>query len=271
MPAAFAPCALTSRPHLLSMDANRLYQETYGAYLNQLKSQFNTALTFTMFWVVVLGAVFFAQDHLFNTATFAIVPQAPEGLIGILTAPLLHGSLEHIAGNCFSILVLGTLAGSLYPRASLRALPIIWLGSGLGTWFISIGGQHIGASGVTVGLMFFLIGQGIMRRDRTSLVALLMALFFFGGMVLSVLPQQQGVSWEYHLSGAVFGMLTGLLFSRLDTQAPKRLYSWDIEPEADDALPDSEMDLPRPTDVPVIWQQQATPEQRKVLIFPKRD
>ncbi len=253
------------------MDANSLYLKTYGEYLSQLKNQFNLALTLMMAWVVVLGAVFIAQDQLFSTAAFAIVPQKPEGLIGIVTAPLLHGSLEHIAGNSFSILILGTLAASLYPRASLRALPIIWLGSGFGTWFISIGGQHIGASGITVGLMFFLIGQGIMRRDRTSLVALLMALFFFGGMLLSVLPQQQGISWEYHFSGAVFGMLTGLLFSRLDTQAPKRLYSWDIEPETEDLLQDNELDSPRPVDVPVLWQRENALPERKVLIFRKRD
>lgn len=253
------------------MDANSLYLKTYGEYLSQLKNQFNLALTLMMAWVVVLGAVFIAQDTLFSTAAFAIVPQSPKGLIGILSAPLLHGSIEHIAGNSFSILILGTLAASLYPRASLRALPIIWLGSGFGTWFISIGGQHIGASGVTVGLMFFLIGQGIMRRDRTSMVALLMALFFFGGMLLSVLPQQQGISWEYHFSGAVFGMLTGLLFSRLDTQAPKRLYSWDIEPEPEDLLQDNELDSPRPVDVPVLWQRENALPERKVLIFRKRD
>jgi membrane associated rhomboid family serine protease len=253
------------------MDANTLYQKTYGEYLSQLKGQFNLALTLMMLWVVVLGAVFLAQDHLFSTAAFAILPQQPEGLIGILTAPLLHGSLEHIAGNSFSILVLGTLAGSLYPRASLRALPIIWLGSGLGTWFISLGGQHIGASGVTVGLMFFLIGQGLMRRDRTSLVALLMALFFFGGMLLSVLPQQQGVSWEYHLSGAVFGLLTGLLFARLDTQVPKRLYSWDIEPESDDLHAEDEFSVPRPDDVPVLWRRDALPPERKVIPYPPRE
>jgi membrane associated rhomboid family serine protease len=253
------------------MDANSLYQKNYAEYLNQLKNQFNLALTVMLAWVVVLGAVFFAQDHLFSTAAFAIVPQTLTGLIGIMTAPLLHGSLEHIAGNSFSILIIGTLAASLYPRASFRALPIIWLGSGLGTWFISIGGQHIGASGVTVGLMFFLIGQGIRRRDRTSMAALLMALFFFGGMLLSVLPQQQGVSWEYHLSGAVFGMFTGLLFSRLDTQAPKRLYSWDIEPESDEPLPDNELALPRPNDVPVLWQHEENAPERKVIPFPQRE
>ena len=47
------------------------------------------------------------------------------GLLGIVTAPLLHGSWEHLAANSVAILVLGTLAGSVYPRATARALPII--------------------------------------------------------------------------------------------------------------------------------------------------
>jgi membrane associated rhomboid family serine protease len=253
------------------MDAQTLYQNAYGAYLSQVKNQFNQALTAMMLWVVILGAVFFAQDTLFNTQAFAIAPQQAAGLVGIVTAPLLHGSFEHLASNAFAFLILGTLAGSLYPRASLRAWPIIWLGSGLGTWFVSIGGHHIGASGITVGLMFFLIGQGLRRRDRTSLVALLMALFFFGGMVLSVLPREQGISWEYHLSGAVFGLLTGLLLSHLDTQAPKRLYSWDIEEDAADAEAPAELEPPRPQDVPVLWHRHTPGTGHKVIVFRRRD
>ena len=249
------------------MDADSQYQKAYGEYLSQVKTHFNQALTVMMLWVVVLGAVFFAQDVLFNTKDFAITPQATGGLIGVLTAPLLHGSFEHLASNAFAFLILGTLAGSLYPRASLRAWPVIWLGSGLGTWFVSIGGHHIGASGITVGLMFFLIGQGLKRRDRTSLVALLMALFFFGGMVLSVLPREQGISWEYHLSGAVFGLLTGLLLSHLDAQAPKRLSSWDIEEDAVDAEAPAELEPPSPQDVPVLWHRQPPGTGRKVIVF----
>lgn len=250
------------------MDAQTLYQKAYGAYLSQVKTNFNQALTVMMLWVVVLGAVFFAQDVLFSTQAFAIVPQRATGLIGILTAPLLHGSFEHLASNAFAFLILGTLAGSLYPRASLRAWPIIWLGSGLGTWFVSIGGHHIGASGITVGLMFFLIGQGLKRRDRTSLTALLLALFFFGGMVLSVLPREQGISWEYHLSGALFGLLTGLLTAKLDAQAPKRLYSWDIE-ESDGGGEQhpSELEPPRPQDVPVLWHRHHAGTGRRIVVF----
>jgi membrane associated rhomboid family serine protease len=232
-------------------------------------ARFKRALTLSMLAVVVLGAIFFLQRLVPNLQPYSLQPQVGAGLVGVLTAPLLHGSFEHLASNAFAILILGTIAGSLFPRASRAALPVVWIGSGLGTWFISLGGNHIGASGVTVGLMFFLIAQGLRRRDRMSLTGLMLALFFFGGMVLSVLPQEAGVSWEYHLSGAVVGFICGLAFAGWDERAPERLYSWDLEPENDDA--DTELQLPKAQDVPVLWHR---PEPRigdNVLPFKRPD
>ena len=251
------------------MDAETLYQTRSAAYLGRVKQQFNRALTFSLCWVAVLLAVFLMQDRLFATRPLAIQPQNIDGVIGVLTAPLLHGSFEHLASNAFAILILGTIAGSLFPRASRVALPLVWLGSGLGTWFISLGGNHIGASGVTVGLMFFLIAQGLRRRDRMSLTGLMLALFFFGGMVLSVLPQEAGVSWEYHLSGAVVGFLCGLAFAGRDERAPERLYSWDLEPETEDA--DAELQLEKPQDVPVLWHRPEIRGGDNVLPFRRPD
>lgn len=247
------------------MDPYTKYQADYAAYLARLKDRFHLSLTLMMVWVIVLGGFFLAQDRLFDTRHFAIAPLQTEGLIGILAAPLLHGSMAHLASNAFALLIVGTLAGALYPRAALSAWPIIWLGSGLGTWYISLGGHHIGASGITVGLMFFLIGQGLRRRDRVSLGALLLALFFFGGMVLSILPQEQGISWEYHLSGAVFGLLTGLALAGLDERAPKRLYSWDLEPDSEESTGDPELDLPAPPEVPMIWHRPETRRENNVI------
>ncbi|MEY3359261.1 MAG: hypothetical protein RLZZ537_1100 [Pseudomonadota bacterium] len=251
------------------MDAETLYQTRSAAYLGRVKLQFHKALTVSLSWVAVLLAVFLMQDRLFATRPLAIQPQKIEGLIGVLTAPLLHGSFEHLASNAFAILILGTIAGSLFPRASRAALPVVWIGSGLGTWFISLGGNHIGASGVTVGLMFFLIAQGLRRRDRMSLTGLMLALFFFGGMVLSVLPQEAGVSWEYHLSGAVVGFLCGLAFAGWDERAPERLYSWDLEPETDDA--DAELQLEKPQNVPVLWHRPEIRSGDNVLPFRRPD
>jgi membrane associated rhomboid family serine protease len=251
------------------MDAEQLYEQQQAEYLTRVKNHFHHALTLMMLWTVILGAVFFAQQRLFETRAFAIVPQSVSGLIGVLTAPLLHGSFEHLASNVFAFLIIGTLSLSLYPRATRRAWPMIWLGSGLGTWFISLGGHHIGASGLTVGLMFFLIGQGLRRRDKTSLGGLMLALFFFGGMLLSVLPREQGISWEYHLSGAVFGLLCGLAMAGLDERAPRRLYSWELEAQAD--AQHDELALPRPEVVPVIWQRPPAESASRVLPFTRRD
>jgi len=138
-------------------------------------------------------------------------PHATSWRTEVLTAPLLHGSIGHLAANALSVLILGTLAGTVFPRATFRALPVIWLGSGLGTWLIATGGFHLGASGVTHGLGFLVFTLGVLRRDRPAIAASLIAFFFFGGMLMSVLPMEMGVSWEYHLSGAVFGVILILI------------------------------------------------------------
>jgi membrane associated rhomboid family serine protease len=234
--------------------------------------RFKRALNWSMAAVIALSAIFFLQDQFDDLQAFMIRPQLPAGLVGVLTAPLLHGSLEHLAANALSVLILGTLAGTVYPKATLRALPLIWLGSGLGTWLIATGGSHLGASGVTHGLGFLLFTLGVLRRDRPAIAAALIAFFFFGGMLMTVLPQEMGVSWEYHLSGAVFGVLAGILWRRADPAPPRRRYSWEDEPEPSDA--NDPLELPSPEQVPVIWQRPPSGSDTardNILRFPPRD
>jgi membrane associated rhomboid family serine protease len=218
-------------------------------------ARFKRALNLSMAAVIGLGLVFFAQPAGAWTQALAIQPGKLSGLIGVLTAPLLHGSLGHLASNAFSILVLGTLAGTVFTRASLRALPVIWIGSGLGTWLIGSGGFHLGASGVTHGLGFLIFTLALLRRDRPAISAALIAFFFFGGMLLTVLPQELGVSWEYHFSGAMMGVIAGLRWRRLDPAPPRRRYSWEDEEEMPAAANEEVLELPRPDDVPVLWQR----------------
>ena len=92
--------------------------------------------------------------------------------------------------------VLGTLAGAVYPRATLWAIPLVWLGAGLGPWLLADPGTHtLGASGLTHGLMFMIFMLGLLRRDRAAIAAGMIAFLFYGGMVLTVLPREAGVSW----------------------------------------------------------------------------
>ncbi len=245
-------------PHHLDVDPDLVAAPTVLA-------RFRRALNISMVAVIVLSLVYFLGGE--APIELTVRPQVPAGLVGILSAPLLHGSVGHLAANSLSVLILGTLAGTVFPRATLRALPLIWFGAGFGTWLIGTGGYHLGASGVTHGLGYLLFTLAILRRDRASIAAALIAFFFFGGMVLSVLPMEMGVSWESHLSGAVAGILAGLLWRRADPFPPRRAYSWEIEPE-----PPEDHDVlepARPDEVPVIWRR-APSDEAVILRFRPR-
>jgi membrane associated rhomboid family serine protease len=229
------------------------------------------ALNASLGFVLVLILVYSAQAG-FDWSPFAVAPHDVGGLLGILTAPLLHGSVEHIVANASSLLILGTLAGSVYPRATAWSLPFLWIGSGLGAWLLGdAGSHHLGASGVTHGLMFLLFVLGLLRRDRAAIAAGMIAFFFYGGMLLTVLPHEAGISWQSHLGGALGGVIAALLFRRLDPALPRKRYSWEDEEETLAPL-DDELEPPAPREVPVLWQRTQQEETRGVLLkFPPRD
>ncbi|MFC4729167.1 rhomboid family intramembrane serine protease [Coralloluteibacterium thermophilus] len=175
---------------------------------------------------------------------FAVHPRSLSGLVGILTAPLLHGSWTHLIANTPSLLVLGTLMLAAYPRTARRALPLIWLGSGLGVWLIGRDAGHLGASGLTHGLLWCVFFLGLLRRDRSAIAATLIGFLLYGGMLLTVLPQGPEISWESHLCGALMGLLAAVLWRRLDPAPPRPRYSWEDEEEAEDAPPATTAHLP---------------------------
>ena len=244
------------------MDASDPRLDPELAAAPQVRERFRIALTTAMAAVVLMGAVFFAQPWL-PVQQLAITPQQWHGLVGVLFAPLLHGSFGHLAANSFAVLVLGTLAGTVFPRATLRALPVLWLLSGLGTWLIGTGGVHLGASGVTHGLGYLVFTLGVLRRDRPAIAAALIGFLLFGGMLASVLPVEMGISWEYHLSGALAGIVSGVIWRRADPEPPRRRYSWEDEEEV---LPDETLEPPAPQEVPVLWHRPAAEEERGVVL-----
>lgn len=224
--------------------------------------------------VLVLTVVFALQGWL-SMQALTVTPGSWAGLVGVLTAPLLHGSPSHLLANVTALLMLGTLAMTVYPRATVRALPLLWLGAGLGAWLLGQpGSHHLGASGVTHGLGFLVFVLGLLRRDRAAIAAGMLAFLFYGGMLLTIFPQEVGVSWESHLGGAMAGVLAAFVFRRSDPMLPKRKYSWEIEEELarERAAAGHDTFEPRaPNDVPVLWKRDETEPRGKVLRFPSRD
>lgn len=238
-----------------------------GADRRRVLRAFNANFGF----VLLLVAVFTAQGS-FDWRPWAVAPHEISGLWGLLGAPLLHGSIEHLAANAAALLILGTLAGSVYPKATLRALPILWLGSGLGAWLLGEpGSRHLGASGVTHGLMFLIFVLGLLRRDRPAIAASMVAFLFYGSMLMTVLPHELGVSWQSHMGGAMAGILAALMFRHADPMAPRKRYSWEDE-EEDEVLADAdELEPPSPRQVPVLWQPREGRDYEVVVPLRRRD
>lgn len=235
----------------------------------RLLRAFNASLAF----VLLLCAMFAAQQG-FDWSALAVAPHDVGGLLGVLSAPLLHGSPEHLIANSIALLMLGTLASTAYPKATLRALPLLWIGSGLGAWLLGdAGSHHLGASGLTHGLMFLVFTLGLLRRDRPAIAAAMLAFLFYGGMLLTILPREPGVSWQAHLGGAVAGVIAAWLFRRSDPLPPRRKYSWEIEEELAQQAADADraqFEPPRPQDVPVLWRREQDDATGVVVRFPQR-
>jgi uncharacterized membrane protein YccC len=125
--------------------------------------------------------------------------------------------------------------------------------------------------------MFLIFFLGLLRRDRPSVAAAMIAFFLYGGMLLTVLPHEAGVSWQAHLGGALAGVLAAWLFRRSDPLPPRRKYSWEIEEELAQQAADAarrerdELEGAAPQDVPVLWQRPDRDDTRGVVLrFPPR-
>lgn len=160
-------------------------------------------------------------------------PREWGGLVGILTAPLVHSDFAHLFANSVPLATVGAAMLFLYPRSSLKVLPAIYLGPGVLVWLFGRGSAHLGASGLVYGLASYVLVAGLLRRDRRAIAASLLVVFMYGSLAWGVLPIQPGVSWETHLAAAVIGVLLALVFRKLDIP-PRKRYVWEEQPEEED-------------------------------------
>ncbi len=172
---------------------------------------------------------------------YGLRPGRLDGLLGVFTAPLLHGGVEHLFNNSIPLFVGLTACLFLYPNASILTIPVIWLGSGILGWFIGRPSLHFGASGLLYGLLAFVFLSGVLRRDMRSVSVTLLVGFFYGTMIWGVFPIRPNMSWELHLSGAVMGVLMALLLRKWD-RVPLRQYEWEDDDSTPAWFPEGEED-----------------------------
>ncbi|MDJ0831932.1 MAG: rhomboid family intramembrane serine protease [Gammaproteobacteria bacterium] len=204
----------------------------------RLFKAFIATLAFVLLiWVLKLIEYFGGLEF----AQFGIYPRRLDGLLGILLAPFIHGSFAHVFANSTSLIVIGSLLIYGYPRSARVVLPVVYLAGGFGVWLFAREAYHIGASGVAFGILFFVLTVGVLRRERRDIALSLIVFLLYGGMLSGIIPGEQDISFESHLSGALIGLVLGFLLRQRDPAPPRKQYSWELEEEeaenSDDQLP----------------------------------
>ncbi|TNE55525.1 MAG: rhomboid family intramembrane serine protease [Bacteroidetes bacterium] len=169
------------------------------------------------------------------------MPRRLWGLRGIVTAPLVHGSWEHLLSNSFPLFVLSAITLYFYRKVAMRAFWMIYFLTGISVWLLARPVLHIGASGVVYGLVSFIFWNGIFRRSLRSIILALIVMILYSGMFLGILPDQEGISWESHLLGSIAGIFVSFWFKEEleDDEVEKH------DPFADERQAEKELFLPR--------------------------
>jgi membrane associated rhomboid family serine protease len=169
----------------------------------------------------VLGAMLAAMWLIFIASwlwggalmSLGVIPRTVVGLRGILFAPFLHGSLQHLLANSIPFVILGWLVMVRDSRHFTIVTLAAMIGSGTVAWlFGAPGSVHIGASGVIFGYLGFLMLSGWYVRSLASVALSVLVTLVWGGLVVGVMPRAAGISWQAHLGGFVAGILAARAF-----------------------------------------------------------
>ncbi|MEQ0562263.1 rhomboid family intramembrane serine protease [Amycolatopsis sp. NEAU-NG30] len=144
---------------------------------------------------------------------FGIETRDPASLPEIFTAPLLHYGWDHIEANSGPLFVFGFLAAYRGVKKWLGVSLLIIVASGLGIWFTSPSlAVTVGASGLVFGYFGYVIVRGLFDRHPIDIVIGLVMALCFAYQFTSLLPTEEGVSWQGHLFGFAGGIVGGWLF-----------------------------------------------------------
>ena len=172
-----------------------------------MKISLNLRLAFAaiaVLWLVYISNLILEID----LRMYGITPRQIDGLWGILAAPFLHGDIHHLMANTGVLFILLAVSLSYNRAVTLLALVTIILFGGGMVWLLGREGTiHIGASGVILGLIGFLMCLGVFRREWKELIISILISIIYGGALYSLLIYTPGISWTGHMFGFVAGIL----------------------------------------------------------------
>ena len=209
-------------------------------------------------FVCLLWIVYFLGNNIsYNIALLGVHPLDMKGLIGILTAPLIHLDFDHIFSNSTSLFVIGFGLCILYKRKAISIFFFIYILSGLWGWFLARGGYHIGASGLIYGMYFFLITSSFVKRERKIIAFSMLITFLYGAIVWGFFPiffPGKNISWEIHTTGAIAGVVAAFYFRK---DGPQNIIPFGDENDDDDVDKEDESEN-------AYWKQTEDTEEKQL-------
>jgi hypothetical protein len=224
--------------YALALPLNNCFMARFSRHIILLKELF----PFT--FVVVLWLIHLAQAFMETSwADYSLYPRSLHGILGIITAPLLHADFSHLIGNTVPLVLIGMLLFSNYREIAGKVFWLVYFTNGILLWLFAREAFHLGASGVVYGLAFFLFFSGFIRKiPRLTMLSFLL-IFIYGSMVWGVFPFDPQVSWEAHLYGALSGIIFAFVLRK---QGPQPQRYWQHEEELEHHLHINANPLPEP-------------------------
>ena len=184
--------------------------------MNQAKydiKNLKTGIRFSVIFISILWGIKLIETASGEFTFLGIYPRTLEGLVGILTGPLVHGDIFHLISNTIPVFILITSLFYFYRQVAVPVFILIYIMTGFWVWIAARDAFHIGASGVVYGLISFLMFSGFFRKDVRSLaVSFIMMILYGGNMIYGIVPGNLEVSWESHLLGFLSGLFCAVYF-----------------------------------------------------------
>jgi membrane associated rhomboid family serine protease len=212
------------------------------------KKKFYHSLVFPTFFLFLIWFTRFTEVGLQTSfVRYGIFPQKLDGLIGILSAPLIHADIKHLTDNSVPFFLLSLAIFYFYREIAYKIFFSIYFISGILVWVVGREAYHIGASGLIYGFASFLFFSGVLRKNMNLLAISLLVTFLYGSMIWGILPYDYKISWESHLMGALSGILLAAFYR--DQGPQRKRYSWEDEeenPDLDESIAGEELTFDEP-------------------------
>ncbi|MGO9750608.1 MAG: rhomboid family intramembrane serine protease [Solirubrobacteraceae bacterium] len=144
-----------------------------------------------------------------------LYPRDIDRFWGIITFPFLHASFQHLIDNTVPLAFIGAIIALRGAAKLARVTLFVIVVGGVLAWVVAP--SHtvtVGASGVVFGYATYVFARGFFERSLLDVSAGLVVGAVWGAALLySIVPHNNGVSWQGHVCGAIAGVLAAWALS----------------------------------------------------------